>query len=57
MKQMQDFRARLSATHKAPTRHQRRMAALTRLSREQVNSFATLDLWFVWSSQSAAEAR
>jgi hypothetical protein len=48
MKQMKDFRKWLAAVNADSTPLQRRLAGLTRLSREQIAATAAFSPWFVW---------
>lgn len=54
MKQMNSFRKWLSAVNAASTPLQRHLAALTHLSRDQVNSAAALEPWFIWQATEPA---
>lgn len=56
MKHMQDFREWLSSTNAASTADQRRLAALTRLSRAQLSNVAANLTWFFWSTENSAAA-
>ncbi|NOH01144.1 MAG: hypothetical protein HND47_03795 [Chloroflexi bacterium] len=53
MKNMQDFYKWLSSERDAAALRKRRLAALTRLSRDQINSVAALEPWFFWGEESA----
>lgn len=53
MKNMQDFYEWLSAGAADSTPLQRRLALLTRLSREKVKSLAAFEPWFIWQAESA----
>jgi hypothetical protein len=57
MKQMQNFQKRMSSNTASLTLRERCLAALTRLSRDQVNSFAAFEPWFIWGAETAIEAK
>lgn len=56
MKQMNSFRKWLSAVNGESTSLQRRLAALTRLSLDQVNSAAAFNPWYIWEAGEPASA-
>lgn len=56
MKQIQNFNKMISSTKKSRTSLGNRLAALTRLSRDQINSVAQLAPWFIWEEKSAVSA-
>lgn len=56
MKKIQNFSKMISSTKESNTPRGRRLTALTRLSRDQINAVATFAPWFVWEEKNAVSA-
>lgn len=56
MKHMQNFHSRIFSKSESITLRERGLAGLARLNRDQINSAATFDPWYVWSAEAVVDA-
>ena len=54
---MNKFHKKISSKNVTPNLRVRCLTALTRLSPDQIHSFAAFEPWFIWSAEAAVDAR